>query len=52
MSDYETIILNAICNANDPNRAVKLFAAIVEKIANGETIESQQLVSPLVMTEA
>ena len=45
MYEYEQTILNAILNSNDPNRAVQLFAIIVEKIAAGETIELQSLSS-------
>ena len=42
---YENIIIKAILNSNDPNKAVDLLAAIVEKIANGETIEPPTLAS-------
>lgn len=45
MSEYENIILKAILNSSDPNKAVELLAIIVEKIANGETIELPALVS-------
>lgn len=47
MSEYENIIIKAIINSNDPNKAVALLSAIVESIANGETFESLLPACPL-----